>query len=333
MNDLSVRDAAFRGRFLLAAGAWTVLVTAVLVAVPLWFRDRLPDPLAAHWGPSGEPDGTMPFTVFVCVALLWVVLAGACLGAAAGGRAVNRRAARRWITAGLGWGAAFILGLQILTIGANMDRRRWEDAASLGWQAAIVIAVAFLAGWLGWLAGRPGPDERPAAAEATPPALVLSPGERPVWVSSVSSPVAVGLALAALAAAVSLAACALFGLPAELWIGAGVFAVVGLAGLWLSSVRVKVSPEGLTVSYGPLRWPSRSVPLAKLDRAWTERRAPADVGGWGYRGLPGQSTIMIRGGECLVVRYTSGGELGISVDDAAQGAALLNALVASGVAS
>jgi hypothetical protein len=37
---------------------------------------------------------------------------------------------------------------------------------------------------------------------------------------------------------------------------------------------------------------------------------------------------MLRGGECLVVRFASGGELGISIDDAQRGAALLNALIA-----
>ncbi|GLW97120.1 DUF1648 domain-containing protein [Microtetraspora sp. NBRC 16547] len=329
MNTPPAREGSFRTRFLLVAGAWVVLVSAALAAVPLGFRGRLPDPLAAHWGPSGDPDGSMPFAAFVLVALLWAVVAGTCLGAAARGRLVMRRAGRRSVAAGLGWGAAFLLGLQTVTISANLDRARWEDAASLGWQVAAVIAAAFLVGGLGWLAGRPGPDERPAGAEPRPTALVLHPGERPVWVSTVASPLVAGLAFALLAAAVSLAACVLMGFSAALWIGVVVFAFVGLLGLGLSSVRVKVSPEGLTVSYGPLRWPSRSVPLGRLDRAWTEQRFPSDVGGWGYRGLPGQSTIMIRGGECLVVRYTSGGELGISVDDAAQGAALLNALVAS----
>ncbi|WP_433413540.1 DUF1648 domain-containing protein [Microtetraspora malaysiensis] len=327
MNDSSVRDAAFRRRFLLATGAWAVLVASVLVVVPLMFESRLPDPLATHWGPSGEPNGSMPFAVFALAALLWVLVAGVVLGAAAAGRVALRRAARRWITAPLGWIGALLIGLQATTVAANLDRRRWEDAASLGWQAVVVIVAAFAVGGLGWLAGRPGPDERPVAAGSAPEALVLHQGERPVWVSAAASPVGAGVALVALAAAGSLGVCAFLGLPPELWIGAAVFAIAGLAGLWLTSIRVKVSPEAFTVSYGPLRWPSRSVPIGGLDRAWTEERHPADVGGWGYRGLPGRNTIMIRGGECLVVRYTSGGELGISVDDATRGAALINALV------
>ena len=50
-----------RGRFLSVAGGWFVLLTAVLVAVPLVLRDRLPEPMASHWGPSGAPDGSMSF--------------------------------------------------------------------------------------------------------------------------------------------------------------------------------------------------------------------------------------------------------------------------------
>ncbi|WP_433215964.1 DUF1648 domain-containing protein [Microtetraspora malaysiensis] len=179
MNDSSVRDAAFRRRFLLVAGAWAVLVAAVLVAVPLMFESRLPDPLATHWGPSGEPNGSMPFAVFALTALLWVLVAGVVLGAAAAGRVALRRAARRRLTALLGWIGALLIGLQATTITANLDRRRWEDAASLGWQAVVVIVAAFAVGGLGWLAGRPGPDERPVAAGSAPEAFVLNQGSGP----------------------------------------------------------------------------------------------------------------------------------------------------------
>ncbi|MEU7854572.1 hypothetical protein [Nonomuraea sp. NPDC049141] len=62
--------------------------------------------------------------------------------------------------------------------------------------------------------------------------------------------------------------------------------------------------------------------------AWSEVRYPSQVGGWGIRGLPGSATIMLRGGECLIIRYRSGGQLAVSVDDAERGAALINALIA-----
>nr|MDT0657145.1 hypothetical protein [Micromonospora sp. DSM 115978] len=81
------------------------------------------------------------------------------------------------------------------------------------------------------------------------------------------------------------------------------------------------------IGYGPWGWPSRRTPLAEITDVWTERRFPSQVGGWGYRGLPsGNSTLMIRAGECLVIRRRSGAEFSVTVDDAGTGAALLAAL-------
>jgi hypothetical protein len=106
-----------------------------------------------------------------------------------------------------------------------------------------------------------------------------------------------------------------------------VLVVVTLACLAVSSIRVEVNQRGLTVAYGAWRWPRRRTPLGNIRQAWTEQRRPSEVGGWGYRGLPSKATIMIRGGECLVIGYQSGGQLRISVDDAERGADLLNAFV------
>lgn len=72
-------DRGVRARFLLAAAAWTVLVAAVLLAVPLAFPGRLPDPLAGHWGPSGRPDRSMPLSALTLAALVWVVVVGGCI--------------------------------------------------------------------------------------------------------------------------------------------------------------------------------------------------------------------------------------------------------------
>ncbi|WP_182897323.1 DUF1648 domain-containing protein [Microbispora sp. H10830] len=325
-QDTSVTG--FRTRFLLAAAAWAVLVAAVLVAVPLAFAGRLPDPLATHWGPSGRPDGSMAFATFVLfTVVLWAVVAGIGAAAAARGRAPVRRAPRAWFCAGLAWAGAFTVITQAFTIAANLDRGHWTRAAGLSWQVAVVVAAPIALGALGWLAGRRGPDV-PSEPPQRGPLIDLDPGKRPVWVSTAAAPWATRLALVALATAVALAGAAMSGLFGGGWGAVVPLALVGVVGLAVSSVSVRVVPEALTVSVGPLRWPSRRVRLDRVERAWVEERYPAQVGGWGYRGLPGRATIMIRGGECLVVRYTSGGRLAITVDDAETGAALLNALIA-----
>ncbi|MEW9527860.1 DUF1648 domain-containing protein [Microbispora sp. NPDC049125] len=319
-----------RTRFLTAAVAWTALVAVALAVMPLPFRDRLPSPMATHWGPSGDPDGAMSLTALIVFALaLWLAVAALCLAAASRGRALTRRSARAWLVAGLVWGAAFSLGLEAVTVAANLGRARWEDAAPLGPQAVLVAVAAFAAGAIGYLAARRGPDEPPAMPDVPQTDLGLDPGRSAVWVSSVSSPPLFAVGLVVLVAAGSLAVAALFGLPAPAGPMAAVTAVAGLAVLSVSTVAVTAGPEGLRIGFGPLRWPSRRVPLSRIERAWAERAFPSEVGGWGYRGLPGAATIMIRGGDCLVVRYTSGGQLRISVDDAANGAALLNALLSA----
>ena len=49
---------------------------AAVVAVPLVFEDRLPDPVASHWGISGAPDGHMPLWLLITIAGAIVLFAG-----------------------------------------------------------------------------------------------------------------------------------------------------------------------------------------------------------------------------------------------------------------
>ncbi|KAA9379762.1 DUF1648 domain-containing protein [Microbispora cellulosiformans] len=321
-------DPGVRARFLLAAAAWTVLVAAVLVAVPLAFAGRLPDPVASHWGPSGQPDRSMPSAALTLFALVWAVIAGTGLAGLARARGEIRRETRAWYAAGLGWIGGFLIGIQAVTVAANLGRDDWTQAASLNWEIAVVVGVAFALGALGRLAGRLGPDDAPPERERPGPLIDLDPRKRPVWVSTATAPWAVALGVVAFAVALSFAAAALWGLAPAGWATALPLALVGVIGLAVSSVSVRIASEGLTMAFGPLRWPSRTVRLERVERAWVDWRSPVQVGGWGIRGLPGRATVMIRGGECLVVRYTSGGQLAISVDDAETGAALLNTLAA-----
>ncbi|MEO3871435.1 hypothetical protein ABGB18_21690 [Nonomuraea sp. B12E4] len=98
-----------------------------------------------------------------------------------------------------------------------------------------------------------------------------------------------------------------------------------------ASLSVRVSEDGLAIGFGPLGWPVRRIRLSQILSAYPETRFPSQVGGWGFRGMPGSATIMSRGGECLIIRYRSGGRLAISIDDAARGASLINALIAERV--
>ena len=81
--------------------------------------------------------------------------------------------------------------------------------------------------------------------------------------------------------------------------------------------------EGLEVAFGPLGWPARRWPADTIASAWSEHRTAMQAGGWGYRLSGLGTTVMLRGGECLVIRTAKGKDFAISVD----GAALLNSLI------
>ncbi|WP_431892968.1 hypothetical protein [Nonomuraea sp. bgisy101] len=316
-----------RNRALLAAGAWGLTVSAVLVAVPLSLRDRLPDPLATHWS-GAVPDGSMSFTqnLLFSVATAVVVLA-VMVGIALHGTAFDRRLSRAyWWGTLFGWGL-FVVGAELSIMSANLDVPVWTQAKSLGWDVVAVLAVAAAGGILAGFLFRGEPDQATPEGEA-PPRLRLRPGQRSVWVSRVSNLWLVAVTAGSALLTVAFGALTLAGLmPGAGGPLFGVAALVLVCGLLTSSVTVRITEDGVAIGFGPLGWPVRRIRLSKIERAWSEQRFPSQVGGWGIRGVPGAAAIMLRGGDCLVLRYRSGGQLLVSIDDAARGAALLNALI------
>lgn len=303
----------FRARFAAWGAAWAAAVAGVLALVALVFAPRLPEPIASHWDLAGTPDDSAELSWFVLVTLgLWAVLAG--IGLMTGLAGAGRQAAG---VALLVAGGVFVCGVLGSTVWANLDVPDWQQARALNWQVFAVLGVSGLAGAGGHRLAANGCAGR--ARFRGEPAARLRAGEQVLWTSAVTNRPMLAGALVSLPAGGALAALG------ESWVPGAVLVVCGLALLVLSSVRVHVSDRGLAVAFGPMGWPVRRIDVGEIAAARVERRRPVEVGGWGYRGLPGRATIMLRGGECLVVRRKSGGELGISVDDAERGAELLNA--------
>ncbi|MFJ5232708.1 DUF1648 domain-containing protein [Kitasatospora sp. NPDC088391] len=315
-----------RGGLLLPTAWWAV--TAALTAVlPLLAADRLPAELATHW--SGRTaNGSMPFWAACAVpALLWAALGGVALFGVRRGVDPGFRA---WSLGGLAAGGVLFPGLQAVSVGANLDRADWHTAAlPLGGFLGVLAASLATGAAVRLLTGRGGPVPAPPAV--TGPVLELADGERLVWFSR-----AVNRPLGGLAAVGGLLAAAALPLVLTGVLAAGpgwtlfaVSAVVGAAGASCCSVRARVSAAGLEVALGPLGLPTRRWSPAELDSARVEVRTAARVGGWGYRLSGLGTTVMLRSGECLVVRLrATGQDFAVSVDDAGRGAALLNALLA-----
>ncbi|MER5297980.1 DUF1648 domain-containing protein [Streptomyces lasiicapitis] len=308
-----------------AAYGWVAGVLALLLALPLLTAGRLPDRVATHWtGTSGHPDGSMPlWAAAVFPALIWAVASA--VVAVAHGRAGSATA----------WGGAVLLsmgvtlaGAQAAIVRANLDHDRWQDAESvtpwvvgtLAAGAAVGVAAALVT------RRRVPPGARPSG---TPP-MELPPDQRVVWLASASNPWL--HALAAVTGATALIALVLTVggvVAAPLWPLIVPFALVSVLTFGCASVQVLVTDQGLRVSFGPLGWPARRWRPADMESAHAEHRTPAQVGGWGYRLSGLGTTVMLRAGECLVIR-ARGKDFAVSVDDAERGAALLNAVAVRG---
>ncbi|WP_395293087.1 DUF1648 domain-containing protein [Kitasatospora hibisci] len=312
-----------------ALGAAAVL--AALLALPQVAAGRLPGRLATHWS-GGGPDGSMPFwAATLGPAALWTALA---LSLALTARTLGASMRRLWYATVLPAGGVLLIGAQASIVHANLDRADWRDADGVGLDVAFVLLAAAAAGVLGHLAARrtAAPPDAPAGAPAADPAsgphLALPDGERFAWLSRTVNPWLRLTAAVSGTAAAALAIAAAAGLAGGLWAAVAPLAVVALATLGCSAVQAVVSPQGLEVSFGPFGWPVRRWPLGQIESARAEDRTPAQVGGWGYRLSGPGTTVMLRGGSCLVVHPRTGAEFAVSLDDAERGAALLNSLVA-----
>lgn len=320
------------------AVVWTLGVAALLVALPMSARDRLPDRVATHWSGS-RPDGSMPLTTAALFpAVIWLLVA-AVLAVALRFRPGRARGLAGPVLAATG---VLLSGAQASIVRANLDRARWQDAAPMGVEVVLIVVAAGLAGALAWLATRRPADTSAftgitgvtgtAGAQATrigAPVLVPGAGERLVWLSQASNHwlQALSSVLGLLSVpGVMLAASGRTG--SVDWRAVTFFGLGAVVALLCSSVRVRVTEAGLHIGFGPFGWPARRLAPAELVSARVEQLTAREAGGWGYRVHRGGSVVFLRRGACLVVRTRRGRDFAVSVDDAERGAALLNALIA-----
>lgn len=314
-----------RMRFLALACAWSAVVLVVLVAGPSVLRNRLPDPIATHWGFSGDADGATSLALFpLLLSVFWVVAAAFAAGVGWSGKRRSHRGIAAALLAATG---VLFCGISASTIVANLDHAAWHWAALPVWHIPAVLAGTGVAGLLGFWLGNRGPDE-PGESDGSSPELALDPAKRAVWVSSANSPVMIAVGGGALLVAVAIAGVAMWRSEPMALVGAGPALLVSLVVALFATARVHVDERGVRTALGPLRRPVRWIPLSRITAARVTTYRALEVGGWGYRLLPGSTAIMLRGGECLVLRLTTGRDFVISVDRPERGAELVNGLLA-----
>lgn len=303
------------GRLVLIAVAVALVLVTVL---PVVLVGELPDTLATRWDGSGTPTSSVGRTALV------VVVGSAVLATALGlvALALWPRPLRSNQGPVLAGGAAVVgavCALPLVSILlANQDVDDWRDVAGPPvWEFALVIlgslAVGAVAAWAA--SSLPSVDERPAP---TPP-LDAPAAAQVAWTRHLS----VTWALAASAATVLVGVVT----AAVGQIGVGLIVVVtGAATSVLSRIQVFADHRGLTVTYGWWTWPRTAIPLDRIASAAAIDVAPAEWGGWGYRGsvrLFRQAAVVLRRGEGLRVDLVDGRRFVVTIDDACTAAAVL----------
>lgn len=293
------------------------LMLVLAVAIPLMFRDRLPDPVASHWGFSGAPDGNLELWAIVVLGagltgLAWLSLV----------LAHRKGTATRSMVAVVYFIGTLVIGLQVLTVWANLDASSWNSAKHIGFiQVAAIIVVAIGGGALGWMITPQGVlalEERP---DSVTPTIDLRPDEEAVWVSKSESKWMPLLAVVVLVAAVVVNG--VVGL---------ILLIVAILGVFLSAVRVSANDRGISIGLGWWGWPRRLIPLADISKVEVLDVEPMAYGGWGFRVVGGRSlngvwALVIRRGPGIRIVRAETTDIVVTVDDAYQGAGLVNDLL------
>lgn len=303
------------------------IITVVSLVLALAWRGALPDPIATHWGPGGEVDGTGPVGLMLVVGPLLMLGLPALLAATA--LPVLRRGRRGPVTRLLGATAlALAVLLGVLFVGSLAIQRGLDAAADAPSIAPVIwssYAASVVAGLAAWFVQPKQDTVREETTAGT--AIALGDGEKAMWARTQSMTGWFMVLLVAAAILVGgIGVAVLPSEPAAGWLGIAVGVVIGLAALTFTTVTVTVSEAGLTVR-GVLGWPRKVVALHDVESARVAQvNGIADFGGWGWRLRPGAEGVVLRDGEAIWVSRTSGRDIAVTVDDAATGAGLLTAL-------
>lgn len=317
-------------RFRLVAIVLPAVLIALAVLVQLLVLPALPDPVAIHWGASGEPDGFWPAWIGIAVTAVVgfgipVLIAASVLGALRHG---DRGASYRLLGA-TALGIAALMGvLGTATFAMQAGVTDAADGPAVWWPLVGAFAAALVAGVGGWLL-QPDEPYRPTVLPAGG-SMDLRDTERAVWLQSVrlarGGAVVLGIALAVLIASAIVTLIASPD-PVVAWI-LGVVTIVLVALIATTAAfHVRVDEDGLRV-ISAVGAPRVHIPLDEIEAVEAVEVNPmGEFGGWGLRWAPGGgSGVVLRTGPGIRVTRTTGKAFTVTVDDAATGAALLEAL-------
>lgn len=322
------RSPALR-RFVLVSVVLPAVITLIAIVLQLVALPQSPDPVAVHWNAQGIADGfaspwLYPLMTLLTAGALPLLLSLASLPGLRRGDAGPTYRFMGATALGLSAFTAVLLTWSLLMQAGLSD----AAAAPTVWPALLAGLLAGAIGGVGgWFIQPHVAQSEPTALRAEP--LSLRPGERAVWMrtTSIGRGAGVGIVLATLAVVVAAVVGYLSGAPAAtVWLLAGVAAVMVVLSATTLAFHVRVDESGLEAR-SVLGLPRFRVPLAQVTGVAAVQVNPVgEFGGWGIRLVPGRFGIVMRTGQAIEVRRESGRRFVVTVDDAATGAALLEAL-------
>lgn len=301
-------------------------VGLVLIALAL---PQLPDPIAIHWGVTGEPDGFGSIgTVLWVIPVVVVGYAALCFSLARG-HDTGVTAVQRLVLATSPFLATLIT---VIITGSILIQRGLDDARDAPSVVPLIgvgLVAGLVLGGLSLLVLPPvtdDPDDRPRDT----PVLELSPTERAVWFQRIAPARWLTFLLLGVAGLVIVGGGLALWFFAPLWAFLVFVVLEVVAALLVATTmfwRIRIDASGFTATAGP-GWPRFAIPLSEVESCAVITVTPMrDFGGWGIRwGAKGRIGIVTRSGSALEVRREDGRALVVTVSQAEQGAALLNSL-------
>jgi hypothetical protein len=321
-----------RRRFVIVAVVVPLVITVVGIALMLIWLPQLPNPIAVHWSAAGHADGFgSPSLVVVLTAVIGVGLtalfAMPVLVASREGEWGLTMRLLGALSAGI---TVYLVTLATWSVAMQRGLADAHDAPSIIPALAAATVVGVVVGSAAWFV-QPNVvssgGQTPTTTEPGP--FVLRPGEQVVWMRTSTMPAAGMIAVVGSTIAASVAATWMALSGNGPWVAIAFLALVlAVAACTTSVFRVRVSDDGLIVR-SALGIPRYRVPLGAVRSVTVIHIDPmAQFGGWGIRlSLDGRLGVVLRRGDAIQVERTGARTFVVTVDDAATGAALLQALV------
>jgi hypothetical protein len=309
-----------------------LVLTAAATTVLIVWLPRLPDPMATHWSGSGAPDGFMPPAAGIAVFAGLGIGMSALLGLLGvfGGKATAPvwSGMNRFLAATSLGVVTLVMVLAVLSARIQLDLADARDAPGIGGVMAIGFAAAIVGGGAGFLV-QPSLRIESSRRNVLRP-LELGENERAVWVGEIrpSRAFAWVLGTTLVVTSATMLWLVLLGGPGW-WIPVGVVVLMLVLAVTCSWFRVRVDEHGIEAR-SLAGWPRFSVPAEDVASVEAREINPlGEWGGWGTRWVPGTGFgIVMRTGEGILITRRDGRLFAVTVDDAATGAALLEAVAA-----